>query len=43
MAAAARDVAESIHAHPTLSETVMESAEAFLGASTHLYRSSTWQ
>ena len=38
MAAVARDLAESIHAHPTLSETVMEAAEVFLGASTHLYR-----
>lgn len=38
MAALARDVANSIHPHPTLSETVMESAEAFLGAATHLYR-----
>ncbi|OPZ07086.1 MAG: Dihydrolipoyl dehydrogenase [candidate division BRC1 bacterium ADurb.BinA364] len=38
MAAVARDVAESIHPHPTLSETVMESAEAFLGAATHMYR-----
>jgi dihydrolipoamide dehydrogenase len=35
-AAVARDVAESIHPHPTLSETVMESAERFLGTSTHL-------
>jgi dihydrolipoamide dehydrogenase len=39
MAAAARDVAETIHAHPTLSETVMESAEAFFGSSTHMHRS----
>src|SRR5690606_770205 len=38
MAALARDVANSIHPRPTLSETVMESAEAFLGAATHLYR-----
>ena len=38
MAAVARDLAESIHAHPTLSETVMEAAEVFLGASTHLFR-----
>ncbi len=34
----ARDLAESIHAHPTLSETIMEAAEAFLGHSTHSYR-----
>ncbi|MGE5354331.1 MAG: dihydrolipoyl dehydrogenase [Acidobacteriota bacterium] len=38
MAALARDVALSIHPHPTLSETVMESAEVFFGTSTHLYR-----
>ena len=36
MGAVARDVAESIHAHPTLSETVMESAELALGAATHM-------
>jgi dihydrolipoamide dehydrogenase len=36
-AATARDVADSIHAHPTLAETVMESAEAFQGGATHLY------
>lgn len=38
MAAVARDVAESIHAHPTLSETIMESAEAAFGQATHMYR-----
>ncbi|MCU7496131.1 MAG: dihydrolipoyl dehydrogenase [Ignavibacteria bacterium] len=38
MAAVAKDVALSIHPHPTLSETVMESAEVFFGQSTHLYR-----
>ncbi len=38
MAAVARDLADTIHAHPTLSETVMESAETFLGASTHLFQ-----
>ena len=36
MGAVARDIAESIHAHPTLSETIMESAELALGAATHL-------
>ncbi len=34
----ARDLADCIHAHPTLSETVMESAESFLGQATHMYR-----
>ncbi|MPY87093.1 MAG: dihydrolipoyl dehydrogenase [Luteitalea sp.] len=38
MAALTRDVALSIHPHPTLSETVMESAEVALGESTHVYR-----
>src|SRR5579871_3604868 len=38
MAALAKDVALSIHPHPTLSETVMESAEVFFGTSTHIYR-----
>lgn len=38
MAAVARDLADSIHAHPTLSETIMESAEAFFGQATHMYR-----
>ena len=38
MAALAADVAMSIHPHPTLSETVMESAEVFYGTSTHIYR-----
>jgi dihydrolipoamide dehydrogenase len=36
MGAVARDVADSIHPHPTLSETIMESAELALGAATHL-------
>ena len=38
MAALARDVALTIHPHPTLSETVMESAEVFFGTSTDIYR-----
>jgi dihydrolipoamide dehydrogenase len=38
MGAVARDIADTIHAHPTLSETVMESAEVILGNSTHVYR-----
>lgn len=38
MAALAKDVSLTIHAHPTLSETVMESAEVFFGQATHLYR-----
>ncbi|MGB7586534.1 MAG: dihydrolipoyl dehydrogenase [Terriglobales bacterium] len=38
MGAVAQDIALSIHPHPTLSETVMESAEVFFGTSTHVYR-----
>ena len=38
MATLASDLALSIHPHPTLSETVMEAAEVFLGTSTHIYR-----
>jgi dihydrolipoamide dehydrogenase len=38
MGATARDVAMTIHPHPTLSETVMESAEVFFGTATHVYR-----
>jgi dihydrolipoamide dehydrogenase len=37
-AAVARDLAESIHAHPTLSETIMESAEAAYAQATHVFR-----
>jgi dihydrolipoamide dehydrogenase len=38
MGALAKDIALTIHPHPTLSETVMESAEVFFGSSTHVYR-----
>lgn len=38
MAANAKDLALTIHPHPTLSETVMEAADAFFGTSTHIYR-----
>ncbi|NNF08538.1 MAG: dihydrolipoyl dehydrogenase [Candidatus Eisenbacteria bacterium] len=38
MGATAEDLKLTIHAHPTLSETVMESAEVFFGQSTHVYR-----
>ena len=38
MGANASDVKLSIHAHPTLSETIMESAEVFFGHATHVYR-----
>jgi len=38
MGATAEDLKLVIHPHPTLSETVMESAEVFFGQSTHVYR-----
>ncbi len=38
MGCTARDVGESIHPHPTLSETVAFAAEAFLGTATEIYR-----
>ena len=37
MGATVRDLAESIHPHPTLSETLMEAAEMFYGVSTHAF------
>lgn len=38
MGATAKDLASTIHPHPTLSETLKEAAEAFLGKSPHLYK-----
>jgi dihydrolipoamide dehydrogenase len=38
MGATADDLKLTIHPHPTLSETVMETAEAFFGQSSHVYR-----
>jgi len=38
MAAKASDLSLTIHPHPTLSETIMESADVFFGTSTHIYR-----
>jgi dihydrolipoamide dehydrogenase len=35
MGATARDLAECVHPHPTLSETLMECAEVFFGHATH--------
>jgi dihydrolipoamide dehydrogenase len=37
MGATARDLAESVHPHPTLSETLMEAAESFYGTATHTH------
>jgi dihydrolipoamide dehydrogenase len=38
MGANATDLRMTIHPHPTLSETLMESAEVFFGHATHVYR-----
>jgi len=38
MAATVDDLSMTIHAHPTLSETVMETAEMFHGESTHIFK-----
>ena len=37
MGATARDLAETVHPHPTLSETLMEAAESFYGTATHTF------
>ena len=38
MGALAKDIALTIHPHPTLSETIMNSAEVFFGTATDVYR-----
>ena len=38
MGSTAEDLKLTIHPHPTLSETLMESAEVFFGQSTHVFR-----
>jgi dihydrolipoamide dehydrogenase len=38
MGATADDLKLTIHTHPTLSETLMESAEVFFGTATHVYK-----
>jgi len=38
MGAKAEDLSHCIHPHPTLSETIMESADVFLGTATHIYK-----
>jgi dihydrolipoamide dehydrogenase len=37
MGATAEDIAGTIHPHPTLTETVMEAADAFYGHATHIF------
>ncbi|MBL8890679.1 MAG: dihydrolipoyl dehydrogenase [Planctomycetaceae bacterium] len=38
MGATARDLAESVHPHPTLTETIMNAAEVFYGTATEIYK-----
>ena len=38
MGSVASDLKLTIHPHPTLSETIMETAESFFGQSTHIYK-----
>ena len=38
MGASARDIVETIHPHPTLSETFGGAAEVYFGLATDLYR-----
>ena len=33
-----RDISESVHAHPTMSETMMNAAEVFFGTATEVYK-----
>jgi dihydrolipoamide dehydrogenase len=37
MGATVRDLAETVHPHPTLSESLMEAAEVFFGHATHVH------
>ena len=41
MGATVKDLAETVHPHPTLSETLMECAEVFYGHATHVYSRKT--
>ena len=38
MGCVVRDIAETIHAHPTLSETMMNASEVFYGTATEIYK-----
>ena len=38
MGCVVRDVAETVHAHPTLSETMMNASEVFFGTATEIYK-----
>ena len=38
MACEVQDIASTVHAHPTLSETMMNAAEVFFGTATEIYK-----
>ena len=38
MGSEVRDISETIHAHPTLGETLMNAAEVFYGTATEVYK-----
>lgn len=38
MGATARDLAETVHPHPTMNETIMNAAEVFYGTATEIYK-----
>jgi dihydrolipoamide dehydrogenase len=38
MGALAEDIRWTIHPHPTLGETIMESADLIFGQSTHMFK-----
>jgi dihydrolipoamide dehydrogenase len=38
MGAVAEDLALTVHPHPTLSETILEAADAVLGLSVHVHK-----
>jgi dihydrolipoamide dehydrogenase len=38
MGCVADDITETVHAHPTLAETVMNAAEVFYGTATEVYK-----
>jgi len=38
MGCVARDITETVHAHPTLGETMMNAAEVFFGTATEIYK-----
>ena len=38
MGANVEDLSRCIHPHPTLSETLMESADVYLGTATHIFK-----